>query len=215
MSSQPPIQSTDTFKLNFLAGSLASKQASIHIATSHLAENLPASFKSAVLVNDISRIRQQNKWHLIHSSTLTSSLAHRRSQLIDFALPTLQSRLERSVLDGLGYSALSLVSTVWLNAASILEGETAFSLGLFGVLAAIRISVGRWEKAKDKWWADFARVSGGLKADIEERLKALLEQTIFKELELVRNRTQNSIDERKEVVRVLTTHLNDLDEKLL
>lgn len=215
MLSQPPIQSTDTFKLNFFAGTLAPKQASIHIATFHLAENLPASFKSAVLINDISRIRQQNKSHLVHSSALSSSLAHRRSQLIDFALPTLQSRLERSVLDGLGYSALSLVSTVWLNAASVLEGETAFSLGLFGILAAIRISVGRWEKAKSKWWADFARVSEGLKADIEERLNALLEQTIFKELELVRNRAQISIDEKQEVVRVLTTELRDLDEKIL
>ena len=208
------MQSTDIVKLNFWAGTLASKQASIHIAASHLAENLPASFKSAILVNDISRIRKQNKSPLVHSSALTSSLAHRRSQLINFALPTLQSQLERSVLDGLGYSALSLVSTVWLNAASVLEGETAFSLALFGVLTATRISVGRWEKAKNKWWADFARVSEGLKADIEERLKVLLEQTIFKELELVRDRAQHSIDEKKEIVRVLTTELSDFDEKI-
>ena len=177
-------------------------------------ECLPASFKSAVLVNDISRIRQHHKSHLVHSSVLTRSLAHRRSQLIDFALPTLQSRLERSVMDGLGYSALSVVSTVWLNAASVLEGETAFSLGLFGVLGAIRIGVGGWEKAKKKWWADFARVSGGLKADIEARLTALLEQNLFKELELVRDRAQSSIDEKNEVVQALTAELDGLDRKM-
>ena len=207
--------STDTIKLNFFAGTLASKQATIHTATAHLAENLPASFRSAVLVNDVSQIRQQNKSHPVHSSMLTSSLVHRRAQLIDFALPTLQSRLERSVLDGLGYSALSIVSTVWLNAVSVLEGETAFSLGLFGVLAAIRIGVGGWEKAKNKWWADFARVSGGLKADIEERLKGILEQNLFKELELVRNRVQNCIDEKNGVVQALTTDLDDVDQKVL
>jgi hypothetical protein len=200
--------------LNFFTGTLASKQAMLHIATSRLVENLPTSFKSAVLVNDISRIRQQNKSHPVHSSALTTSLAHRRSQLIDFALPTLQSRLERSVLDGLGYSALSLVSTVWLNAASVLGGETAFSLGLFGVLAALRISIGRWEKAKKKWWADFARVSSGLKADIEARLDTLLKQSLFKELDLVKSRAQTSIDEKNEVVRVLTSDLSDLDQKM-
>lgn len=177
-------------------------------------DNLPASFKSAVLVNDISRIRQHHKPHPVHSSTLTSSLAHRRSQLIDFALPTLQSRLERSVLDGLGYSALSLVSTVWLNAASVLEGETAFSLGLFGVLAAIRIGVGGWEKAKKKWCADFARVNGGLEADVEARLKALLEQNLFKELELVRIRAQSAIDEKNEIVRALTAEIDGIDQKM-
>ena len=201
-------------KLNFFSGTVASKQATIHIATSHLVEGLPTSFKSAVLVNDISRIRQHHKSNLVHSSTLTSSLAHRRSQLIDFALPTLQSQLERSVLNGLGFSALSLVSTVWLNAASVLEGETAFSLGLFGILGAIRIGVGRWEKAKKKWCADFARVSGGLKADIEARLTALLEQNLFKELELVRDRAQNSIDEKNEVVQALTAELDGLDQKM-
>jgi BMFP domain-containing protein YqiC len=200
--------------LNFFAGTLASTQATIHVATSRLAENLPASFKSAVLVNDIARVRQQNKPHSVHPSALTSGVAHRRSQLIHFALPTLQSRLQRSVLDGLGYSALSLVSTVWLNAASVLEGETAFSLGLFGVFAAIRIGIGRWEKAKEKWWADFARVSGGLKADIEAQLRALLEQSLFKELELVRDRARNSLDEKNDVVRALTTELDDLDQKM-
>ena len=200
--------------MNFFAGTLASKQGTIHIATSHLAENLPTSFKSAVLVNDISRIRQHHTSRPVHASTLTSSLIHRRSQLIDFALPTLQTRLERSALTGLGYSALSLVSTVWLNAASVLEGETAFSLGLFGALAAIRVGVGGWEKAKKKWWADFARVSDGLKADIEARLKALLEQSLFKELELVRNRAQSAIDEKNEVVRALTAELDGLDQKM-
>ena len=200
--------------MNFFAGTLASKQETIHIAVSHLAERLPASFKSAVLVNDISRIRQYHKLHPVHSSALTGSLAHRRSQLIDFSLPTLQSRLERSVLDGLGYTALSLVSTVWLNAASVLDGETAFSLGLFGVLGAIRIGVGRWEKAKKKWYADFARVSGGLEADIEARLTALLEQNLFKELELVRDRAQSSIDEKTEVVQALTAELDGLDKKM-
>ena len=177
-------------------------------------DNLPASFKSAVLVNDISRIRQHHRPHPVHSSTLTSSLAHRRSQLIDFALPTLQSRLERSVLNGLGYSALSLVSTVWLNAASVLEGETAFSLGLFGVLGAIRIGVGRWEKAKQKWCADFARVNGGVKADVEARLQALLERHLFKELELVRIRAQSAIDEKNEIVRALTAELDSIDQKI-
>ena len=117
-------------------------------------------------------------------------------------------------MDGLGYSALSVVSTVWLNAASVLEGETAFSLGLFGVLGAIRIGVGGWEKAKKKWWADFARVSGGLKADIEARLTALLEQNLFKELELVRDRAQSSIDEKTEVVQALTAELDGLDKKM-
>ena len=201
-------------KLNFFAGTIASKQTTIHIATSHLVERLPASLKSAVLANDISRIRQHHKSNLVHYSTLTSSLAHRRSQLVDFALPTLQSQLERSVLNGLGFSALSLVSTVWLNAASVLEGETAFSLGLFGVLGAIRIGVGRWEKAKEKWCADFARVSGGLKADIEARMTALLEQNLFKELELVRDRAQSSIDEKNEVVQTLTAELDGLDQKM-
>ena len=200
--------------MNFFAGTLASKQETINIATPNLVERLPASFKSAVLVNDILRIRQHHKSHPVHSSALTGSLAHRRSQLIDFSLPTLQSRLERSVLDGLGYTALSLVSTVWLNAASVLDGETAFSLGLFGVLGAIRIGVGRWEKAKKKWYADFARVSGGLKADIEARLTALLEQNLFKELELVRDRAQSSIDEKTEVVQALTAELDGLDKKM-
>ena len=48
-----------------------------------------------------------------------------------------------------------------------LEAETAAGLGLFTAVAGVWYSIGRWEKAKRRWWRDWERVGDGLERDLK------------------------------------------------
>lgn len=46
---------------------------------------------------------------------------------------------------------------------------TIIGLGLFGTLTGARWAVGRWERAKKRWWEDWTRVGEGLRRDLAVR----------------------------------------------
>ena len=55
-----------------------------------------------------------------------------------------------------------------------LETESAVGLGLLTASVGVRWAVGRWERAKRRWWKDWDRVGQGLERDLKVSLLLLL-----------------------------------------
>lgn len=44
---------------------------------------------------------------------------------------------------------------------------TAMGVSMLCTLLGVRWAVGKWERAKKRWWADWRRVGEGLRRDLE------------------------------------------------
>ena len=67
------------------------------------------------------------------------------------------------------------VSLLGLN----LGGETVVGAGVLAGVVGLRWSVGRWEKARRKFWADWERVGEGLGRDLTVRFSHLEPQALY------------------------------------
>lgn len=47
-----------------------------------------------------------------------------------------------------------------------MDAGTAMGVGLLSVAVGVRWAIGRWEKAKRRWWEDWERVGQGLGRDL-------------------------------------------------
>ena len=79
---------------------------------------------------------------------------------------------------GMGTSVLAGFGTAWAGWAEKLgilggalttglETETAIGTGMFMSAAGVWWMVGRWEKAKRRWWKDWDRIGEGLERDLQ------------------------------------------------
>ena len=85
---------------------------------------------------------------------------------------------QRVVFSTLG-SATTSLGVLWANWVGLIEnihllglsvgGETIVGAGILAGVAGLRWSVGRWEKAKRSFWADWERVGKGLARDLTVR----------------------------------------------
>lgn len=99
--------------------------------------------------------------------------------LANFPVTRLHLSAQRVVLSTLGSLATSF-GVLWANWVGLIEnigivgvtlgGETIVGAGILAGVAGLRWSVGRWEKAKRKFWADWERVEKGLTRDLTVRL---------------------------------------------
>jgi hypothetical protein len=112
----------------------------------------------------------------VQPNSLTHPIHTRRIQL---AYPTimLHSTAQRVVL-GMGSSILAGFGTAWAGWAEKLgvlggaigpglELETAIGTGMLISVAGVWWMVGKWERAKKKWWRDWDRVGQGLERDLK------------------------------------------------
>lgn len=65
------------------------------------------------------------------------------------------------MLVGAGYIWLGWVGQLGLPL------ETVAGVGMFGASAGIWWMVGRWERAKRRWWKDWERVGNGMERDLK------------------------------------------------
>lgn len=55
-----------------------------------------------------------------------------------------------------------------------MQVETAVGAGMLVCAVGVRWMVGRWERAKRRWWRDWERVGEGLERDLKVRRRVLL-----------------------------------------
>ena len=98
--------------------------------------------------------------------------------LAKFPVTRLHLAAQRVVFSTLG-SATTSLGVLWANWVGLigdvsllglnLGGETVVGAGILVGVVGVRWSVGRWERAKKKFWADWERVGKGLGRDMTVR----------------------------------------------
>ncbi|TCD70316.1 hypothetical protein EIP91_003945 [Steccherinum ochraceum] len=162
-------------KLIFETGRLSVTQNFLSGAANSVVSSFPktSSFHSPVLQNTLAQHRT-SPTYAVSPTSLTAPIHIRRVQLT-YPTSTLQQTAQRAVL-GMGGSVLGGIGIAWAGWADQmgllgmfglgLEAETAAGLGLFSAVAGVWYSIGRWDKAKKRWWRDWDRVGEGLERDL-------------------------------------------------
>src|ERR1700691_728559 len=129
------------------------------------ATSLPALLASPVLQNTLSQLSFSPSYPL-QTSTLVTPLQTRQIQLISYPTTRLHLAGQNAVLGmlggvvgGAGIAAYLLVaeSGVWTAGAS--GPGTAVGFFMLCTLWGVRRAVGKWERAKKRWWEDWSRIS--------------------------------------------------------
>lgn len=168
---------TSLEQLVFHAGRLASLQTTLAESAHALTHSFPPSsvYHSPVLHNTLARIASAPSYPL-SPTALTGPLHARQSQLV-FPTERLHASAQRAVV-GMSGSVLGGFGVAWAGWATELQllggiidvgmsTETALGVGMLGAAVGVRWAVGRWEKAKRRWWKDWGRIGEGLDRDLK------------------------------------------------
>jgi hypothetical protein len=160
-------------------GRLAAIQGQLTASANALVSSFPptSAFRSPVLSNTLAQLASVPSFPLTATS-LTSPLGARQAQLAHPVI-RLHGAAKRTV-SGLGvgvFGSTGLGTAGWLGYLSTgplagfgaMEGPTALGVTAVGVLASARWAVGRWERAKRRWWEDWERVGAGVRRDLSVR----------------------------------------------
>jgi hypothetical protein len=128
-------------------------------------------YRSQILSNELSQLRASPTYPLTPIS-LTGPLQERKTQLVAYPTTRLHVKAQQTVVGVygsiLGGAGLSWAG--WIGLSEPLFGlgtESSLGVGLLGAVLGVRLSLGRWEKAKKRWWEDWNRVGDGLGRDLK------------------------------------------------
>ncbi|OSD07093.1 hypothetical protein PYCCODRAFT_1431273 [Trametes coccinea BRFM310] len=211
-------------KLVFHAGRLAALQASLKDSASALCRSFPPSspYHSPVLHNSLERLISAPSYPLT-ASALTAPLHARQSQL-GFPTERLHVSAQRavltmsgSILGGFGVAWSGWASELGLMGGFINVGmgtETATGVGLLGAVLGVRWAVGRWEKAKKRWWKDWDRVGEGLERDLKATLTQTMDQRVVVVAEKACSGLENIASKRKAEIQQLQDEVRSLESQV-
>lgn len=188
----------------------------------------PSPFHSPVLQNAVAQI-QASPTFRVTTQSLTGPLYARKMQL---AYPTnmLHSTAQRVTL-GMGTSVLAGFGTAWAGWAEKLgvlggalgpgmELETAVGTGMMISAFGVWWMVGRWEKAKKKWWRDWERIGQGLERDVKAQLHKVVRENVvavpvktFEGLDRLVEERREEIGQLRDEVSILEDEVRDIDAK--
>ncbi|KAJ7774513.1 hypothetical protein DFH07DRAFT_952217 [Mycena maculata] len=125
----------------------------------------------------------------IEASTLLDPLDARGNQILESPTARMHVAGQRALF-GMGGAIATGMAISWagwigqlLNADGILayaiDPATGMATGTLLCLSGIYWSSRRWTRARKDWWADFLRVSGGLKQDITEVLQHTMDNQVL------------------------------------
>ena len=166
---------------------MAALQSAFKDSTSALCRSFSPSspYHSPVLHNTLERIISSPSYPLT-AGVLTAPLRSRQSQL-GYPTERLHVSAQRavitmsgSVLGGIGVAWAGWASELGLMGGLVNVGmgvETAMGVGMLGAALGVRWAVGRWDKAKKRWWRDWNRVGEGLERDLKVSAKPILRLT--------------------------------------
>ncbi|KAK7472592.1 hypothetical protein VKT23_000705 [Stygiomarasmius scandens] len=194
---------------------------SFSILSKHSTE--PA-FNSPVLLNSLEQIRSSPSYP-VSPHSLTAPLVARKSQL-EYPTARLHLTGQQAAL-GMGGSIATGAGLGWAGWYGWLTGSeqalapllnvdatTAIGAGLLTAVLGVRWSVGKWERAKKLWWADWERVGGGLERDMTKTLTKVVKENVA----VVADKTCVGLEElakrRREEIREVRDELDRLQKEL-
>ncbi|KAF9645282.1 hypothetical protein BDM02DRAFT_606319 [Thelephora ganbajun] len=171
--------------LIFHTGRLQAIQTQLRDKTALLLQSFcpPSPLFSSVIYNNYQQLISSPTYPL-PSTALLQPLSDRRDMLAHFPVTRLHLAAQRVVFSTLGSVTTSL-GVLWANWIGMIEsvsllglnfgGETVVGAGVLAGVVGVRWSVGRWEKAKKVFWADWERVGEGLRRDLTVRSRSRFE----------------------------------------
>ncbi|KAI0665946.1 hypothetical protein C8Q78DRAFT_1062241 [Trametes maxima] len=211
-------------KLVFHAGRLASLQTSFKESASALCQSFPPSsvYHSPVLHNTLERITSAPSYAL--SATALTAPLHARQNQLGFPTSRLHASAQRavitmsgSVIGGFGVTWAGWASELGLAGGLIDVGmglETATGVGMLGAVLGVRWAVGRWEKAKRRWWKDWDRVGEGLERDLKTTLDRTMDQHVVLVADSACTGLETIVQKRKTEVQELVEEVQSLEAEL-
>jgi hypothetical protein len=198
---------------------------------------------SPVLQNTLSQLSSSPSYHL-QTSTLITPIRTRQNQLISYPTTRLHLAGQNAVLRMLGGLVGGAGIVVYLlgigSGIAATSAGTAVGVSMLCTLLGVRWAVGKWERAKKRWWADWWRVGEGLRRDLEVSFfhnlcfnallmvctnytsvlepKATLDQTMDEKVVIVADRAaeglNNLVQKRKDELDSLKEELEALEKEL-
>jgi hypothetical protein len=190
-----------------------------------------SALHSPLLLNTLEQLSSA-PGHALSPTSLTAPLEARRLQT---SHPT--SALHRAgTRTALGFGAGTISSVGlglagWAGAlgtgplsefAGNMGGETAAALGLVGAMASARWAAGRWERAKKRWWEDWARIGQGLRRDLVQNVDTVMRVQVTAvpsraagEMEGIVRRWKREVDEAREGVIMLEDQVRAAEDSRL
>ncbi|KAJ8509068.1 hypothetical protein ONZ45_g8732 [Pleurotus djamor] len=206
-------------------GQLASLQQRLTSTTLGALSRLP--LPTSVLRNSLLQTSTSPSYPLTQK-TLVAPLNRRRAQ-IDYPTTRLHLAAQRATLGmfssvgvGAGVSWAGWVG--WLSESSsliALDATTALGTGVLTALVGVRWAIGRWEKAKKRWWEDWLRVGDGLSRDLKANLARVISNNVVvlpetasvQLLELAEKR-KNEIADLEDELDTLGDDFQNLEERV-
>ncbi|KAL5506985.1 hypothetical protein ACEPAH_6441 [Sanghuangporus vaninii] len=182
-------------ELIFHTGRLASLQAYFVSRTTSLFASLPRVFHSSILQNTLAQITSSPSFPITPSSpspdssstftnnstpsppALLTPLRTRTAQLA-YATRSLHLSAQRLLLFTFANTSLSSLSSALLYVHFSVDASTSIAFGTLGTLAGLRWAVGRWTKARERWFVAFGRVGEGLERDMSKVLRGVLDRQV-------------------------------------
>ncbi|KAL5524075.1 hypothetical protein ACEPAG_8248 [Sanghuangporus baumii] len=183
-------------ELIFHTGRLASLQAHFVSRTTTLLTSLPQVFHSSILQNTLAQVTSSPSFSITPSSpspdsssafttnnltpappALLTPLRTRTAQLAH-ATRSLHLSAQHLLLFTFTNTSLSSLSSALLYVHFSIDASTSIAFGMLGTLTGLRWAVGRWTKARERWFAAFGRVGEGLDRDMSKVLGGVLDRQV-------------------------------------
>ncbi|EFI28152.1 hypothetical protein CC1G_14179 [Coprinopsis cinerea okayama7 len=95
-----------------------------------------------------------------------------------------------------------------------LDPNTAMAVGALSAVTSIRWAVGRWEKGKRKWWADWQRVAEGLDRDLRSALHRNFKDRVSLLAQTSSNGVRNTVQQREEEIAQVNDEVGQLRKEV-
>ncbi|KAG6885908.1 hypothetical protein C0993_007926 [Termitomyces sp. T159_Od127] len=208
-----------TGRLSVLQEEITKSMFSLLAAHSH------PPFNSAVLQNSLHQLVASSSFR-VTPQTLTHPFDTRRAQIIQYPTMRLHVTAQRVTLRmgggvaagaGLGWAGWfgwlagtgeSLLGTVGLDTG------TAMGLGLLIAVMSVRWGVGKWERAKRRWWEDWDRVGSGLGRDLRTTLDQAMQNKVLVVAETGCEKLSETIAQRRSEIEEVEEELDTLQATL-
>ncbi|KAI4521848.1 hypothetical protein K525DRAFT_279147 [Schizophyllum commune Loenen D] len=210
--------------LIYHTGQLAAARADLTTRALSAIETAGPAFASALLRNELDALAGAPSTTL-SPSVLTAPVHARRAQMTHYATPRLHRSAQRSFLVAVGGAGLGTGTAIASSFASLGVAEgvlsnllsagvtpgTAAGAGVLLALASVRVAIGRWEKAKRRWWGDWKRVSEGLERDLSTTLDTVLRERVCAIPDAACKGLLRRVEQRHETIDVQEETLRSLE----
>ncbi|KAG5734466.1 hypothetical protein E4T56_gene20065 [Termitomyces sp. T112] len=189
-------------------------------------------FNSAILQNLLQQLVASPSFRVM-PRTLIHPIDMRRGQIIEHPTTRLHLTAQRVTLRigggiaagaGLGWAGwLGWLAGTGEGLLGVvgLDAGTAMSLGLLIAVMSVRWGVGKWERAKRRWWEDWDRVGNGLARDLRTTLDQAMQNKVLvvaetgcEKLSEITAQRRSEIEEVEEELDTLQATLDHLDQSL-